>query len=66
MSASPTLWLAPSTAAQTAGVSIPTIRRAIKSGELPAFRLSARCIRIRAPDLDQWISRKPYQVEKSA
>jgi excisionase family DNA binding protein len=63
---SPTVWYSPKTAAQTGNVSVPTIRRAIKSGALPAYEISKRCIRIRACDLDRWLCRKPVHVEKSA
>lgn len=34
------------------GVSVQTVRRMIQRGDLPAVRLSAQVIRIRASDLD--------------
>lgn len=39
-------------AADRMSVSVPTVRRMIRSGELPAVRLSSQVIRIRVADLD--------------
>lgn len=55
MPASPdpaTGWLNQKQAAEHLGVSIDTIRRRIRDGSLPAYRLGKRAIRIRATDLD--------------
>ncbi len=56
-----TTWLSIAAAAARVGVSIPTIRRAIESGALPAFRLGPRLVRLRAADLDAWAMKQPYQ-----
>ncbi|MDA8283526.1 MAG: helix-turn-helix domain-containing protein [Actinomycetota bacterium] len=41
-------------AAQRAGVSEWTIRRAIKAGELVPWRRGRRCVRIPVRDLTRW------------
>lgn len=50
-------------AAERVGVSLPTIRRAIASGALTAYRLGPRLVRVRAADLDAWAMKQPYQQE---
>lgn len=60
-----TEWISIAEAAARAGVSIPTIRRAVASGALAAYRLGPRLVRVRAADLDAWVTGKPY-LEKSA
>jgi excisionase family DNA binding protein len=55
-----TEWLSIGAAAARVGVSIPTIRRALKAGTLPGFSLGQRLVRIRAADLDAWAARTPY------
>ena len=39
--------------AQLLKVTVPTVRSKIESGELPAYRLGLRVVRIRRSDLDQ-------------
>jgi excisionase family DNA binding protein len=58
-----TEWLSIAAAAERVGVSIPTIRRAIESSALPAFRLGKRLVRVRAADLDAWVTKQPYERE---
>lgn len=59
-----TEWLTLAAAAQIVGVSIPTIRRAVASGALAAYRLGPRLVRVRAADLDAWITKQPCQQEE--
>lgn len=58
-----TEWLDMAAAAERVGVSLPTIRRAIASGALAAYRLGPRLVRVRASDLDAWAMKQPYQQE---
>lgn len=44
--------------AETLGVTQRTLRAWIAGGKLPVVRLSARCIRIRAEDLQEFIERR--------
>lgn len=37
------------------GVTVEYLRRAVRSGELAAFRLGHRTLRIRRDDLDAWV-----------
>lgn len=46
-------------AAEWLGVSVKTIRRLVASGELPAYRLGRRLIRIREADLQASLDRIP-------
>ena len=51
-----TIWLSLKGAAQHAKLSTATIVRAVKRGELPAFRVGGqRLLRFRAQDLDRWL-----------
>ena len=52
-------WLTVEAAAARAGVSVPTIRRAIKSGALTAYRLQpgGRLLRIREADVHSWLAK---------
>lgn len=45
-------YLSPEDAAARVGVSTQTIRRRIKDGSLPAYRLGPRLLRIDTDDLD--------------
>lgn len=62
---SPDQRLTPQQAAELASCSVDTIRRAYRSGELPAYRVGAG-VRIVREDLDAWLRRDPVQVERAA
>lgn len=51
-----TVWLRIPDAAKRASVSEPTIRRAIATGQLKAYRVGPRLVRVRADDVDAWIT----------
>jgi len=54
--ASPTIWLSLRGAAQHTKLSTATIVRAVRRGELTAFRVGGqRLLRFRAHDLDAWL-----------
>lgn len=54
--ANPTTWLSLRSAAQHTQLSPATILRAVKRGELTAFRVGGqRLFRFRAHDLDAWL-----------
>lgn len=60
-----TTWLTPKQAAEHAKVNPITLRRAVKAGTLPAFRVNGgRLLRFRGADIDQWLAASPVQ-EKS-
>ena len=42
-------------AARKIGVADRVIRQAVRSGELPAFKLGQRTLRVKPTDLDTWI-----------
>jgi excisionase family DNA binding protein len=46
-------------AAEMLNISVPTLRRRIAAGELPAFRSGRRIIRIRVSDLEAILRRVP-------
>lgn len=46
-------WLSLQQAALTYGVSVDTLRRRIRHGQLPASRFGQRLIRVRTEDLDR-------------
>ncbi|WP_392545267.1 helix-turn-helix transcriptional regulator [Oryzobacter telluris] len=46
-------------AAERTGVSIRTLRRRISSGQLTAYRLGQRVIRVHPDDVDQLLMRIP-------
>ncbi|MBK9696762.1 MAG: helix-turn-helix domain-containing protein [Propionibacteriaceae bacterium] len=50
-------WLTLAQAAQTLGVCTRTIRRRISTGDLPAYKIGRKAIRIKVADLDR-ISRR--------
>lgn len=50
-------WLTQAQAAQILGVCTRTIRRRISAGELPAYKIGHKAIRIKIADLDR-ISRR--------
>ena len=51
-----TVWMNLEKAAGYVSVSVPTLRREIKSGRLPAYRVGGRkAIRLRQGDLDDWM-----------
>ncbi len=45
-------------AARELGVAERTLRRAVEEGELPAFRLGSRTIRVERGALREWVRRK--------
>jgi excisionase family DNA binding protein len=47
--------------ANLAGVSADTIRRAVSSGSLTAYKIRG-CVRIRMTDLEDWITKCRYRV----
>ncbi len=49
-----TPWCDHRSAAERANVSVPTVKRAIKRGELRAYKLG-RLVRIHIDDIDDWI-----------
>jgi excisionase family DNA binding protein len=58
-------WLDVDSAATYAAVSITTIRRAIKSGGLKAYRVQGgRLLRLRALDVDAWIEGAAPRVSR--
>jgi excisionase family DNA binding protein len=63
-----TRWLDPKKAALTAGVSVPTIRRAIKAGALRFHRLQpgGRLLRIAEADLQAWLTADRPAAEEAA
>ena len=56
--ADPDALLTPREAAQRAGVHIETVRRAVRSGALPASH-AGRAVRIQLGDLDAWLGCAP-------
>jgi excisionase family DNA binding protein len=51
-------WMDLTRAAAYAGASVTTLRRAVASGELVAYRISAgRLIRLRVDDVELWMKR---------
>ncbi len=42
-------------AARRLGIAERVLRQAVRSGELPAFRLGQRTLRVKPTDLDGWI-----------
>jgi excisionase family DNA binding protein len=48
-------WMTVEQAAEWLQVSTKTIRRYIEGGSLPAVNLGGRAIRIRRPDLEEWL-----------
>lgn len=60
-------WLTIQGAAEHATVNAATIRRAIKRGDLPAFRIAqGRLVRLRVEDVDAWLSSAPVLQEKAS
>lgn len=61
-----TTWLSPIKAAAIAGVSVPTIKRAIRAGALPAWRLQpgGRLLRIRQADIEAWASSQKARASR--
>jgi excisionase family DNA binding protein len=59
-----TTWFTPKQAAEHAKVNPITLRRAVKAGTLPAYRVNGgRLLRFRAEDINQWLAASPV-VEK--
>lgn len=61
-----TVWLTAAEAASYARVDRVTLRRAIKSGKLTAYRVNGgRNVRFRQQDLDAWLLASPVQEAQS-
>jgi excisionase family DNA binding protein len=45
------------------GLAVGTIYQLISAGRLPVIRLSARCVRFRPSDIDQWISQHAVEAK---
>ncbi len=45
-------------AARKIGVADRVLRQAVRSGDLPAFKLSQRTVRVKPADLDDWIKNR--------
>jgi DNA (cytosine-5)-methyltransferase 1 len=45
-------------AARRLGVAERVLRHAVRSGDLPAFRLGQRTLRVKPTDLDDWIQNR--------
>ena len=45
-------------AARKIGVADRVLRQAVRSGDLPAFRLGQRTVRVKPADLDDWIQNR--------
>ena len=58
-STKPGAFISLSQAAEMLNISVPTLRRRIAAGELPAFRSGRRIIRIRVSDLERILRRVP-------
>lgn len=55
-------------AARRLGVADRVLRQAVRSGDLPAFRLGMRTLRVKPSDLDDWIRNRrvrPWSAERS-
>lgn len=62
-----TLWLTPKLAASYAKVDEVTLRRAVRRGNLPAFRVNGGArVRYRAVDLDRWLEAAPVNSKAVA
>ena len=48
-------------AARKIGVAERVLRQAVRSGDLPAFRLGQRTVRVKPADLDDWIQNRRVQ-----
>ena len=54
-------------AARKIGVTDRVLRQAVRSGDLPAFRLGQRTVRVKPTDLDDWIQNRrvrPWSAER--
>ena len=47
------VWMSLQRAAERCGVSVDTLRRRVRAGDLPASRLGRRLIRVRVDDIDR-------------
>ncbi len=50
--------LAPREAAALVGISERLVYQLLSSGEIPSFKITARCRRIRLEDLDAWLDER--------
>jgi len=52
-------WLSEATTAHRLGYSTDTLKRMAKRGEgPPRYRLSPRCVRYRADEVDRWVAER--------
>lgn len=58
-STKPGAFISLSKAADMLSISVPTLRRRIAAGDLPAFRSGRRIIRIKVSDLEKLLLRVP-------
>lgn len=63
-----TLWLTPAEAAEYVKASKDIIRDAVKRGDLPAFPIGSgkREYRLRAQDIDEWMTSRSWEPRASA
>jgi excisionase family DNA binding protein len=45
-------------AARGLGIAERVVRQAVRNGELPAYRLGKRTVRVKSADLDDWIQNR--------
>ena len=58
-STKPGAFISMTQAAEMLSISVPTLRRRIAAGELPAFRSGRRIIRVRVSDLQKVLRKVP-------
>jgi len=49
-------------AARKIGVADRVLRQAVRSGDLPAFKLGQRTLRVKPADVDDWIKNQRVQL----
>jgi excisionase family DNA binding protein len=59
----PKLLLTAAEVAALTGFSEGTIRHWISQRRIPVIRISARCVRLRRSDIDQWIAERVVEVK---
>jgi len=58
-------WLALKEVARAVGVSVTTVRRAVKRGELLASRVGPRLFRVNSEDMRNWVVRDTPKTQKA-
>lgn len=56
------MW-SPETAATQCGLEKTTILRAARRGEIPCYKISSRCVRFAADDVEAWILTHKLKVK---